>query len=337
MSGLKLNHFMQVLAMAVVMVCVLSAAGCITSSHVNETIAGNTSPSLTQSVLPTTIIPLPTPSPAQCPQESNTSLTLLSGDPFSYKGTVSFGNPSEVRVWIFGQNSSTVSTVPVQQDQSFLFSLTSEQTAAMLNGTYRILFEIPSSGRSYGMRIASIGKGNNTVIYDPVGIRVLDLSDITDNQISGPVAAATIEQAIRKTGTENVTGINLKVKDLEIAIDPIPDHTLGDLIAIGGTTNLHPGELLEVQIFSGYFIPCAKCQEIVNDSVLSCCGNGFLRQITVVSGTCGTNTWSVGVDTTLHNFTAGMPYVITVYGRNSTVLKGSTFTLASVQSTRSGS
>lgn len=335
MSGLKLSPALKGMAMTAVIVCILAAAGCISSSHSNETIAENASPALTVSGTPAVMSSPPATSPARCPQESNFSLTVLRSDPFSYKGVSPSGNPSEARVWMFGENSSVVSTIPVQQDRSFLFNLTNDQTSLMSGGTYRILFEIPLSGSSYGVRIASAG--NDTILYDSQGIRILDLGDIADNQISGPVAAATLEGAIRRSGEENVTGITLTMKDPEIAFDPLPDHVLGDKLTISGTTNLHPGEMLDLQIFERYYHPCAKCRELFNDSVYPCCGMGFLRQVPVMPGICGTNTWSVGVDTSRHDFVAGRTYVVTAYGRNGSVLNTSTFTLAAVQGTQAGS
>lgn len=113
----------------------------------------------------------------------------------------------------------------------------------------------------------------------------------------------------------------------EITIDPISNHSLGDIIMFGGTTNLNPGELLAVQITSGYVNPCTKCQEIINDSVETCCGTGIERQEEVMPGRCGINTWSVEVDTSRHDFAAGEPYLVTTYGRNGTVWNGSNFTL----------
>ncbi len=322
--------------MAAVIVCILAAAGCVSSSQSNETIAENASPALTVSGIPAAMSSPPATSSARCPQ-SNTSLTLIRGDPFSYTGAILSGNPSEIRVWVFGQNSSAVSTVPVQQDRSFLFNLTNDQTSGMSGSIYRILFEIPLSGSSYGVRIVSAGKKNDTILYDSQGIRILDLGDLRDNQISGPAAAATLGQAIQKTGTENVTGITFTMKDPEISFDPLPEHVLGDNLTISGTTNLHPGEMLDLQILEGYYHPCAKCQELFNDSVYPCCGMGFLRQVPVMPGICGTSTWSVDVDTSRHDFVTGRTYVVYMYGRNGSAFNGSIFTLGAPQVTRAGS
>ena len=196
--------------MITILTCLLVAAGCTSSSPApGNSSAGNAT--VPRQPLPLLFRQVTSLSShhyrSSVLRKATASFTLLRGDPFSFQGMAPLGNVSEVRVWIFGENSSAVSPVAVQQDQSFIFKLTSEQTSAMIDGKYRILFEIPTLGNSYGMRIASVGKENDTVLYDPEGIRVLDLGDITDNQISGTVAAATVERSIRKTGPENVTGI----------------------------------------------------------------------------------------------------------------------------------
>ena len=119
----------------------------------------------------------------------------------------------------------------------------------------------------------------------------------------------------------------------EITINPISNHSLGDTITIAGTTNLKPGEALDFQIPFGFPTslgfppPCAKCQEIANDSVTMCCGTGIDRQVAIKPGMCGINTWSLDVDTSQHDFATGMTYVVDVYGRNWSVLNTSSFSI----------
>jgi hypothetical protein len=262
--------------------------------------------------------------------ENTSSFTIVQGDPVSFPGTIPSGNISEMRVWLFGSNSTSVATVPVQQYSPFLFRLAENQTSAMINGTYRILFEFPSPQNTYSLTIASVGTLNDTVLYDHTGSRILDFSDVNDNQISGLHAAAAVEQAIRETGTENVTGITLYVEEPEITIDPIPDHVLGDTVTFGGTTNLDPGETLTVQIYDADFHPCAKCQVISNDSVESCCGS-FARPVIVIPGNCGANTWSLDVNTSYHDFQGGEPYLVIVSGRDGLAMNECLFNILAVQ------
>ena len=114
----------------------------------------------------------------------------------------------------------------------------------------------------------------------------------------------------------------------EITIDPIANHSLGDTISISGTTNLKPGELLNVWIILANFDPCGKCPEIANDSVEPrCCSTGIERQVDVMPGMCGMNTWRLAIDTSRHGFSPGVSYLVEVSGRNESVLNASLFTL----------
>jgi hypothetical protein len=307
MSGLKLSSFWQVSLIAATLFCIMMAVGCTSSTSPQGIPAGNAT------VSPTPTTGNPTQAPVQCPQEINSSFTIIQGDPFSFAGPAPAGNISEMRVWIFGHNSTSVATVPVQQSPLFLFNLTDEQTSSMINGTYLILFEFPSPGNKYSMSLATVGKWNDTVLYDSAGNKVLDVHDITDNYISGFAAAATLEQAIQETGAEHVANITLTIKAPEIEIDPMPDHTIGDIISFGGTTNLHPGENLSLGIMSAEFIPCPKMVEI-SDGVCTCCG-GLETTIAVSPGNCGNNTWSWSVNTSQHNFQPDSAYVLFATGR----------------------
>ncbi len=179
------------------------------------------------------------------------------------------------------------------------------------------------------MRIGYVGKQNDPVLYDRSGNRILLFRDITENHLNGLDAAALIEQAIRNTNTESVGNITLLVKDPEITIDPIPHHYIGDTITIEGTTNLAPGEMITLGIYSAEFIPCPKSSVYCSDSVGLCCG-GISDTIAVAPGNCGINTWSWVVNTSQHGFRPGHPYIFDVTGRNRVVENSSLFTVSGI-------
>ena len=153
------------------------------------------------------------------------------------------------------------------------------------------------------------------------------------------VAGCTTTSKETVTSATNLTTTTLSLAlcppagEPEITIDPISNHSLGDTITFAGTTNLKPGEVLDFKIPFGFPTslggpqPCGKCQEIVNDSVTMCCGTGIDRQVTIMPGMCGINTWSLDVDTSQHDFAAGMTYVVDVYGRNWSVWNTSSFSI----------
>jgi hypothetical protein len=68
---------------------------------------------------------------------------------------------------------------------------------------------------------------------------------------TGPVTPA-ITVCPQKTPAGNLANAP------EIAINPVPDHALGDLIDFTGTANLAAGEPLVLKIYSAEFVPCPK-------------------------------------------------------------------------------
>jgi hypothetical protein len=112
-----------------------------------------------------------------------------------------------------------------------------------------------------------------------------------------------------------------------IAPDPIPDHILGDTITFSGTTNLAPGEQINIRI-SEPVVMCPKCREDV-DSVNGCCGD-FNRTVTVRPGTCDHNLWSLEVNTSDHDFHGDDHYWIGMFGRDNQVENATFFTINSI-------
>ena len=112
-----------------------------------------------------------------------------------------------------------------------------------------------------------------------------------------------------------------------ISIDPIPVYHLGDTITFRGTTNLEPGELVNVRIAEGV-VMCAKCRERT-DSVNGCCGD-FNRTVVTREGVCGNNFWSLDVNTSDYDFHADDDYWIGTFGRNNRIGNSSFFTVSGI-------
>jgi hypothetical protein len=311
----------------IIPVGMLLIAGCTSSSHIPESPAGNAVVPTVSSSTTTISTSDATAVPVECSQESDTSFTILPGDPFTYRGSVPSGKISEMRIWMFGKNSITVNTIPAQQYKPFIFKLTSDQTSRMINGTYRVLFESPLSEGSFDMKIGYVGIQNNPVLYDRTGNRIFSFLDITDNHLNGLDAADTVEQAIRNNGTENVSRITLVVKNPEIIINPVPHHYVGDTITFDGTTNLPPGEMIVLGVYSIDFTMCPKMQ--CSESVHYCCG-GIQTTIAVIPGNCDINTWSWDVNTSQHGFQPDHHYAVSASGRERLVENTSVFTVSGI-------
>jgi hypothetical protein len=139
---------------------------------------------------------------------------------------------------------------------------------------------------------------------------------------TGPVTPA-ITVCPQKTPAGNLANAP------EIAINPVPDHALGDLIDFTGTANLAAGEPLVLKIYSAEFVPCPKVPSGL-DSV-SPCGGGFTGNVTVTLGNCGINTWSWPVDTSQHGFQPGGQYLLWVNGRDGGVQDSAIFNITGSQ------
>lgn len=135
---------------------------------------------------------------------------------------------------------------------------------------------------------------------------------------TGPVPPA-ITKCPQQTPAGNLTNAP------EIAIDPVPDHALGDIITFTGTTNLAAGEPLVLEIYSAEFVPCPKGPSLT-DSV-NPCGDGFAGNISVSQGKCGLNTWAWSVDTSQHGFQPGGQYLLSVSGRNGEIQNSALFNI----------
>jgi len=114
-----------------------------------------------------------------------------------------------------------------------------------------------------------------------------------------------------------------------ISINPISHHYLGDIITFHGTTNLPPGEIIRIGVYSSEFIPCPKSSGNCQGNVTPCCG-GYSDIVSVFQGMCGINTWSWTVDTSLHGFRADGEYIIFANGRNGAVDNFSIFTVSGI-------
>jgi hypothetical protein len=87
-----------------------------------------------------------------------------------------------------------------------------------------------------------------------------------------------------------------------VSIDPIPDHTAGDLVVITGTTNLMPGTRLELDITTVSPVPGTNPHAGATDAF-------------IVRGGGMSNTWSGALDT------SAIPpgeYLVNAYGVNET-------------------
>ncbi len=97
-----------------------------------------------------------------------------------------------------------------------------------------------------------------------------------------------------------------------IMIDPIRNHTNGELFFINGTTNLPITEKLTMHIYNLNFYCCAMLEQMKTGSCPSISSNNFAQifNISISSDRSGTNQWSVNVTDTAKNFLSDKNIVV---------------------------
>jgi hypothetical protein len=112
----------------------------------------------------------------------------------------------------------------------------------------------------------------------------------------------------------NESGIimNGNSSGFRIAIEPVPDTRLGDIITFHGTTNLPAGENFTLGIVTASFCPNQKiiypCKNPDTVNAI-CCSGGFNRTVAIFPDHGGINTWSFTVNTSEYDFRPGQ-YVV---------------------------
>jgi hypothetical protein len=106
---------------------------------------------------------------------------------------------------------------------------------------------------------------------------------------------------------------SILVSNPYILIDPIGNHTVGDVFFINGTTNLPVTENLTIHIYDFNFYCCVMLSRMKTSSCPSISSNNFAQifNISISSDGSGTNQWSVDVTDTAKKFLNGK-YIVSI-------------------------
>jgi len=249
--------------------------------------------------------------------------TISNGDPVFIQG-IATGQPQQgLQVWIMGPNFFRVTTVSVNQDNTYEYQLRPAETMDLSAGQYYVLVQHPMMNARFD------------VVYDPATGQIINRQLGTSGsaifQISGSGslqssdAAFALAQAISSQNIDDTfaqTGFT--VSQPVVPIDPIPDHVVGDRFTISGSTNLAAGDELSVTVTSSSFSPTSKSQ--------SGEFSGTAGVVRVVPGNGGLNRWSLDVDTASWK---ADEYIVTVEGVTVDVRDSATFNVLAYRPTPS--
>ena len=252
------------------------------------------------------------------PGDSGTTTAISQGDPVYIRG-IATGHPQAgLQIWFIGHNFARVSTVQVNDDNTYEYELQKADTANLAPGQYFVLIQHPMmNGRFDVVYDASSGSVTNVqtgkTIYKFTG----------SGSLQGTDSVTALMNAI---GSQNIDDtfatVTFYVGSPTVAINPIGDKHTGDVFAINGTTSLAAGDELMVEITSSSYTPTSKTQP----SGFS----GASGTVTVVAGSNGRNTWSFDVDTS--SFTPD-EYIVKVSGVLQDVTASTTFNVVQCSGT----
>ena len=245
---------------------------------------------------------------------SGNAYTISNGDPVTLHG-IATGHPRDgLQVWLVGKNYLKISTISVNNDNTFEFELTSSDTRNLASGQYYVVVQHPMMNGEFDVYYDA---ASGTVINRKLGSGTKIYQMSGSGSLQGPDSAQALINAI---GSQNIddtfTTYTFTINPPTAFIDPIGDHAVGDRFTITGTTNLAVGDNLMVEITSSSFKPTSK-----NSPGGFSGANGM---VTVLPGTKGYNIWSFDLDSS--TFTPD-EYLVKVSGITIDVTGSTTFNI----------
>ena len=259
------------------------------------------------------IVVIPSAAITLTPGGTSSSITsIANGDPVVISG-IATGHPQNgLQIWVIGKNYVKISSVPVNEDNTYSYELKSSETQQLASGQYLVIVQHPMMNGEFDIFYnTATGEVINRQLDS--GKAIFSLSG--PGSLQHPDAGYALMQAINSQNIDDsFTTVPFFVDAAVSLINPVSDHYVGDTFTISGSTNLAIGNDLLVEIYSSSFNPTQKVQ-----------GSGFSGSsgtVTVVPGTNGYNTWSFFEDTT--TFRAD-EYIVKVSGVTQDVIASATF------------
>lgn len=257
------------------------------------------------------IVVIPSAAITLTPGGSSTT-SIANGDPVVITG-IATGHPQNgLQIWVIGKNYVKISSVQVNEDNTYSYELKSSETQDLSSGQYLVIIQHPMMNGEFDIFYnAATGEVINRQLDSGKAIFLLS----GPGSLQRPDAGYALMQAINDQNVDDsFTTIPFFVDEAVSLINPIGDRYVGDTFTLSGSTNLAVGDDLLVEIYSSSFGPTQKVQ-----------GSGFSGSsgtVTVMPGTNGYNTWSFFVDTSTFR---PDEYIVKVSGVTIDVTASATF------------
>ena len=234
---------------------------------------------------------------------SSGPVTIANGDSVYIHG-IATGHPQQgLQLWIISHNYLKVTTLPVNDDNTYLYELKPADTQNLAPGQYFFVVQHPMmNGRFDVVYDPSGGTVINRQLDGGKGMAIFTMSGA--GSLQGPDSAQALVDAISSQNIDDTFATHsFSISPPTALIDPIGDHYVGDKFTLSGSTNLAPGDDLTVDVTSSSFKPTGKSQ--------SGEFSGASGTVKVVQGSGGYNRWSYDVDAS--SFKPD-EYIVTVSG-----------------------
>jgi hypothetical protein len=219
------------------------------------------------------------------PGSTGSVATIAQGDPVTISG-IATGHPQVgLQIWFIGYNFVKVTTVQVNNDDSYAYILRETDTANLAPGQYFVIIQHPMENGQFDI---VYNAASGTVQNVQTGKTIFQFTG--SGSLQSPNSVTALMNAI---GSQNIDDtfatVTFFVSQPSVGIDSMGDVQQGTIFTLNGTTSLAAGDNLMVDITSSSFGPTAK----TGSSGFS----GASGMVTVQPGSTGQNTWSFTVDT----------------------------------------
>ncbi len=246
------------------------------------------------------------------PGSTSSIATIAQGDPVYISG-IATGQPQVgLQIWFIGNNFAKVTSVQVNNDDTYQYDLQGTDTANLASGQYFVLVQHPmENGRFDVVYDTSSGMVKNVV----TGKDLYQFSG--SGSLQSPASATALVNAIASQDIDDTFALTtFMVSPPAVSIVPIGNLQQGGNLTINGTTSLAAGDNLLVNIISSTYTPAEKTQPTGF--------SGAGGMVTVMPGSGGKNFWSFTTDAS--SFTPG-EYLVTVSGIVQSVTASTSFTV----------
>jgi trimeric autotransporter adhesin len=223
---------------------------------------------------------------------SSNTVTIANGDSVLIHG-IATGHPRNgLQLWIISHNYLKVATLPVNDDNTYLYELKPADTQDLASGQYFFVVQHPMMNGQFDVVYdPSSGTIINRQLGNGNGMKIFTISGA--GSLQGPDSAQALVNAISSQNIDDTFATySFFISPPTAFINPIGDHYAGDKFTLTGSTNLAAGDQLMIEVTSSSFKPTQKSE----GSEFS----GTSGVVNVVPGSGGYNRWSFDVDATAY-------------------------------------